>query len=55
MIPLWKKLEKIPSNFTQHFNFEYIDLITFNNLPVIPHLTKRNHNFICETLSKAFL
>jgi hypothetical protein len=38
-ILLVKKLEKCPSNFTQHFSFEYIDLITLSSLPVTLALT----------------
>jgi hypothetical protein len=30
-IVLVKKLEKCPSNFTQHFSCEYIDLITLSS------------------------
>jgi hypothetical protein len=37
------------------YSNEYIDLITFNNFPVIPHLTNFCHNLLCVTLSKALV
>ena len=39
----------------QHLICEYMDLIILSNFPVTPHFTRRNPNFLCETLSKAFL
>ena len=53
-ILLLKKFEKTPLNLMQHLICEYMDLLILSNFPVTPHFTSRNHNFICETQSKAF-